>query len=69
MTSEIVWVYLHDEAPRLGSGERRVIVRLGRRWAHLALAADPQCRSRIRRDRWFSIKRQGGSHGKISRTV
>lgn len=42
-------IYLEDEAPRIGSGWRTVLIREGDKWAHLTDVANGN-RQRIRLD-------------------
>ena len=52
-------VYLEEEAPRLGCGWRTVLVREGRKWAHLRLAVTDerlQFTARMRIAEWRRLR-------------
>ena len=63
-------VYFDNEAPRIGSGIRKVYVKEGRKWVHLAYhPSDPVetfvTRARIRRSQWNKLKRNHEKYGRM----
>jgi hypothetical protein len=56
MTPIRMRLYLHDEAPRLGSGWRIVTALIGRKWVRIATT---KRRTKITRKLWQEISRTG----------
>ena len=54
MSQQNTWfVYLEDEAPRLGAGWRLIEAKVGRKWAHLRDGMDR--RARLPKETWNNI--------------
>lgn len=53
VNADQMWVFLHDEAPQIGSGWRSIIYKEGRKWAYIASARGIR---RLRMSEWLTIK-------------
>jgi hypothetical protein len=63
-------LYFHSEAPRIGSGMRKVYVKEGRKWVHLAYhPGDPVdtfvTRKRLRMSQWNKLKQKHEKYEKM----